>query len=202
MFAPCCWRLRWPTSAPRGFAWQTPQRPRKASHSGTVIPQKELPGRTPGELPAGSPQGGYPARGTPAGPLPQGDLPPGGIPRGGKLPRPPPGQARSEDDRKPEFMKRLFNTSKTVTFLYSTLIYCTSFPAAMNDLLSMASIFAFDLFGETKMPCIVTGWTYFSRIQVAAFGPLAFTAVFILGGIILAARQHNERVRGRAHIYI
>ena len=75
----------------------------------------------------------------------------------------------------------------------STLTYCLTWPTSMKTLFAIASTFALDIFSETKMPCAMTGFTYFTRILVAVFMPFAVAGVLVLGALLWSVRHHRQR---------
>jgi hypothetical protein len=96
-----------------------------------------------------------------------------------------------------ETLRIFFNVSKVSAHLYATLSYCLHFPKAMNDLLAVASVFALDLVSETRMPCTLTGFTYFDRVKIAIFAPLALIVMGALVGVLWAAQRHKKRRANR-----
>ena len=81
-----------------------------------------------------------------------------------------------------------------------TLTYCLVFPTAMVHLQSMANLFAFDVVAESKVPCWVTEFSYYKRIQLAIAAPFLITGA-IVGASILWARWYppapQRRTGGR-----
>ena len=63
----------------------------------------------------------------------------------------------------------------------------------MNSLRAMASVFAVDVFSETKLPCMVANWDYFSRLQVTMLAPVGIILVMFLVGIPWAASNRRQR---------
>ena len=97
---------------------------------------------------------------------------------------------------------RIFvNMAKTVTHLYSTLVFCIHWPQSMQILLDAARMFAFDFMPETRMPCWVTGWSYYSKLWLSAVAPVALTVVFLLYGIVVeACGRRNGRSAARRNL--
>jgi len=85
-----------------------------------------------------------------------------------------------------ETVRIVMNACKIVNHLYSTLVYCLQWPQSMKMFLGCVSLFAFDLFGETRMPCVVSGFDYYSRVLVAIFAPLTIGVLLVAGGIVRA----------------
>ena len=54
----------------------------------------------------------------------------------------------------------------------------------MNRLLDMAAVFAFDVFAEARLPCIMTGFDYYTRVIIAIVGPVAMTVLIVLGALV------------------
>ena len=54
-----------------------------------------------------------------------------------------------------EVIRIFFNASKVLTHLWGTLTFCVVFPESMKKLLELTSVFALDIFSETRMPCAV-----------------------------------------------
>ena len=92
-----------------------------------------------------------------------------------------------------ETVRILFNLSKVLAHLYGTLIWCLHFPDAMNKLVDFMSIFALDLFAETKLPCTFTGFDYFTRINVAILAPPVLTGVIFLACFAWAALRSDAQ---------
>ena len=67
----------------------------------------------------------------------------------------------------------------------------------MENFIAAASLFALDIFTESKMPCWLNNFTYFDRVLVACFAPLGLMMLIVLGGIWWARRHHEQRKRGR-----
>ena len=67
----------------------------------------------------------------------------------------------------------------------------------MENFIAAASLFALDIFSESKMPCWLNNFTYFDRVLVACFAPLGLMMLIVLGGIWWARRHHVQRKRGR-----
>ena len=78
-------------------------------------------------------------------------------------------------------------------FRYGTLAYCLWLPEAMDGLLAVASLLIFDVFEEAKLPCFIAGYTYFDKIKIAVFAPLAFVGVIGLACILWAARPKKRQ---------
>ena len=99
-----------------------------------------------------------------------------------------------------ETLRIFFNVCKVVSHLYFALSYCIAWPAALNNLLEIASVFALDLFAESKAPCVLTSFTYYDRMNIAMWGPLAMVALFALLGMLKAAQKksRNRTRRGVA----
>jgi len=98
-----------------------------------------------------------------------------------------------------ESLRIVLNSAKIMTHLYSTLQYCVAWPAAMNVMIKVASVFALDLFEPARLPCIVTGYDYYFRVWVAILTPLVFTAAVVIGCIIYA-RCFRKRRRKRVTV--
>ena len=87
-----------------------------------------------------------------------------------------------------ETMRIFFNLSKVLTHLYGTLQWCASFPKAMNNLLAMTAVFALDFGSASKLPCWLTGFTYFSKVKFVMIAPLTIVVVIGIGGLIWATQ--------------
>ena len=87
------------------------------------------------------------------------------------------------------------------TFLFraadGTLSYCLILPKAMNQLLAIASLLVLDVFEESRLPCLVTEFDYFSKIKVAIFAPLAIVLAIVLGCVAWSAACTTKKRRRR-----
>ena len=63
----------------------------------------------------------------------------------------------------------------------------------MEALLGMFATFSMDMFAEAKMPCMMTGFTYFTRIMMVAIAPIVMTVVYIGLGVAWASRKRERR---------
>ena len=70
-----------------------------------------------------------------------------------------------------ETVRILLNGAKVMSHLYATLVYCLSFPSAMGELLAMFSLLALDVFAETKAPCALVGFDYYTQLHLAVAVP-------------------------------
>ena len=84
-----------------------------------------------------------------------------------------------------ETVRITLNAAKVVSHLHGSLAWCITWPSSMNKLRDIVSIFAVDVFSETRMPCMVTGFSYYSRILGVIFAPVVLVAVvvFVRGGL-------------------
>ena len=67
----------------------------------------------------------------------------------------------------------------------------------MDHFLSITALFAVDFVQETRVPCLIVGFDYYTRVKIAALGPLALVAAIFAASLVWAARQHGEVKRGR-----
>ena len=89
---------------------------------------------------------------------------------------------------------RIFcNCCKVFSHLSATLQYCLIYPRAMDDLRAIASVFAVDLFAETRAPCLVANWDYYWKLKTAMLAPVVIFFVLFLVGIFLATSDKNKR---------
>ena len=70
----------------------------------------------------------------------------------------------------------------------------------MDSLLALAATFSMDIFAEAKMPCLVTSFTYFTRVKIAIVAPLIMAALFVLAGIIYANYKVIKRYRKKVAV--
>ena len=67
---------------------------------------------------------------------------------------------------------------------FGTSAYCVTWPKAMGPMVDIASIFALNLRNvAARMPCSLSGYNYFSRVQVVIWGPPAVMLFFFLCGV-------------------
>ena len=76
---------------------------------------------------------------------------------------------------------------------YATLNYCLKWPAAMDSVLAAFDFLAMDVVSETKLPCEIKGFNYYTRVKFAVFSPMVLMALAAVGGI--AWRWHLRRQR-------
>ena len=69
-----------------------------------------------------------------------------------------------------------------------------------KDELAMARLFSLDLVSDTKMPCLLTNFNYFSRVQAAAIAPLAVCGIMFVYGLVWAARHQKKRRTNRISV--
>ena len=65
----------------------------------------------------------------------------------------------------------------------------------MQNLISIGGVFALDIFSEAAMPCVFTGFDYFSRVSVAVIGPGLIALVLVAGGIAWETVAHRRAAR-------
>ena len=56
----------------------------------------------------------------------------------------------------------------------------------MKLIISIASTFALDVFSDTKLPCILTRFSYYDRLHMAMLAPLCIVALAAAGGVLWA----------------
>ena len=61
----------------------------------------------------------------------------------------------------------------------------------------MLATFAFDVFAEAKMPCIVREFTFFNRIQIAIAAPVVLIVVCLIGGVCWSLRKRQRLHAGK-----
>ena len=74
-------------------------------------------------------------------------------------------------------------------FRYGTLAYCLWLPDAMDGMLAVASLLIFDVFEESKLPCVVAEFDYYTKVRVAAFAPLTLVGFIALTCVLWAAAR-------------
>ena len=101
--------------------------------------------------------------------------------------------------RSSETVRICLNSAKVVAHLYSSLHWCIHWPSAMLKLRDMAAIFSLDIFSQARMPCLLTGFTFYTRIRIAIAAPLALIVVYILGCTLWESlpKQQEQRKRRR-----
>ena len=67
----------------------------------------------------------------------------------------------------------------------------------MDHFLSVTALFAVDFVQETRVPCLIVGFDYYTRVKIAALGPLALVAAIFAASLVWAVRHHGEVKRGR-----
>ena len=94
-----------------------------------------------------------------------------------------------------ETVRIVLNIFKVLSHLYSGLARCTWWPTAIENFVAVAAIFTLDIFSETKVPCAFPTFSYYDRVLIACFAPIALVLLIILGGLIWASRQRKGRSR-------
>ena len=83
------------------------------------------------------------------------------------------------------------------SFLDGTLAYCLAFPEAMNGLLSVYSLLAADVVTESRVPCAIPQFDYYTKVWIMIVAPFAVTLILVVGGILSAAWHRDRRKRKR-----
>ena len=96
-----------------------------------------------------------------------------------------------------EDFRILLNAAKIISNLYSTLNWCLSWPAAMQHLTRMCSFLTFDLLTATQSPCWITGFSYYTRVEVALAAPIAITVGAVLVGVLLVKVEGHNLTRNK-----
>ena len=73
--------------------------------------------------------------------------------------------------------------------------FCVVFPSSMKFLITMFSTFALDVFSDTKLPCVLTRFTFYDRLMVAMLTPVCIVVVVVSGGIAWAYCHRKRRKR-------
>ena len=94
-----------------------------------------------------------------------------------------------------ETLRILLNTMKVLAHLMSTLSYCLEYPASMELLITIASTFALDVFSETKIPCLVTAFSFYDKLHAAMLAPVLIIVVSLLGGVLWVSCKPKKRKR-------
>ena len=81
-----------------------------------------------------------------------------------------------------EMVRIVVNLLKVMVHLYAQLHWCMSLPGAMDGLLAFASVFAVDLFTGLKLPCLIPGFSYYTKVKLVVS---AQTAAMALVGLVL-----------------
>ena len=99
-----------------------------------------------------------------------------------------------------ETLRILLNICKVTSHLYSTLSYCIKWPRAMENLLTLAATFSLDIFSEAKLPCLITEFSYFTRVKIAVVAPIVMAALFGCAGCTYAYHKARRRKREKSKL--
>ena len=98
-----------------------------------------------------------------------------------------------------ESMRILFNCSKCISHLYSTLQYCLVWPSSLDKLFSMFNLLGLDIVAEAKVPCFVNDFSAYDMVTTLAILPLVVTALLGVVGVVHVCHAHRKHVAKHAH---
>ena len=80
-----------------------------------------------------------------------------------------------------------------------SLAHCLEWPRAMEQVIAVAMVLSFDLLTESKLPCYVENFTYFTKVRVAFFTPLLpfffVVCAAAIGAVVRVVMACRERRR-------
>ena len=92
-----------------------------------------------------------------------------------------------------ESFRIVLNAAKVLSHLFSgSLVYCAHFPKSMNFLMDAAAMFALNLVSETKLPCHFVSFDFYTRVIVAAVGPIVVSA-FVFAACLVHTSYNRKR---------
>ena len=92
-----------------------------------------------------------------------------------------------------ESVRIFLNAAKVCNGLYSSLSFCLVFPATFGALRDLASVFAVDVLTESRLPCLFAGFSFYTRVIVAAAAPFVVSSCLALCGAAWVGGHYHVR---------
>ena len=93
-----------------------------------------------------------------------------------------------------ETLRVVLGFAKIITHLFSTLSYCFWLPSAMDGVLAVSSLIIFDIFNETRLPCFVPNFSFYTKVLIVTVAPLVLVGVLFVGGVLIAVAKREREI--------